>query len=527
SKARFALLGRTPLDADPPEARGVTDEAGLKRAMMGAATAAGQKPTPSGIGQQVARILANREIRATLQAIEAAGGEARYTAADVSDPSALGKALDDVRASWGPIRAVVHGAGVLADKLIAEKTPEQFRKVYDTKVGGLRALLAATRHDPIVCWAMFSSVAGRCGNVGQSDYAMANEVLNKVADDLAKGGARVKSLGWGPWRGGMVNAALEARFASLGVPMIPLDVGARMFVDELRDASGAVEIVLGGEPKAEALASEGGAREVRVAVRTHRSSHPYLADHTLAGVPVVPVALALEWMAQAARAARPDLALDALIDVKVLRGIKLDQFEGAGDWFTIVAREVTNGRGAELALEVQGAGGAKHYAATGRMRDSRDAAPSAGKSPSLKLDPWKGTIYDGRLLFHGREFQMIDDVTGISKEGLSATMRGTDALGWSGADWQVDPAAVDGGLQMALLWTQHVLGGASLPMGVGGWHVYGVPAPGPLKAVLRGSSVGRDKTVSDVSFVDSSGTVVAELRGVVAVLRPGEQPAVA
>ncbi len=70
---------------------------------------------------------------------------------------------------------------MLADKLIVDKTPAQFDRVFDTKVVGLRNLLAATSDDPLKVLCLFSSVAARTGNVGQVDYAMANEVLNKVA----------------------------------------------------------------------------------------------------------------------------------------------------------------------------------------------------------------------------------------------------------------------------------------------------------------------------------------------------------
>ena len=47
-------------------------------------------------------------------------------------------ALADVRNRLGPIAALVHGAGVLADRRIEDQTDEQFDDVYDTKVDGLR-----------------------------------------------------------------------------------------------------------------------------------------------------------------------------------------------------------------------------------------------------------------------------------------------------------------------------------------------------------------------------------------------------
>src|SRR6185437_11468946 len=205
--------------------------------------------SPGELGAAVARISANREIRATLDALRAAGSEVRYAPVDVQDEPGLRALLDEVRRAWGPITGVVHGAGVLADKLIAEKTPEQFDRVFDTKVLGLRALLAATAGDPLRFVAMFSSVAARTGNLGQCDYAMANEVLNKVAASLrrASGGSLVaKSIGWGPWEGGMVTPSLKARFDQMGVALIPLAEGARRFVAELEGSPGEIEAVVGG-----------------------------------------------------------------------------------------------------------------------------------------------------------------------------------------------------------------------------------------------------------------------------------------
>ena len=72
-----------------------------------------------------------------------------YVPCDVSDPLATAEALATVRAQWGPITGIVHGAGVLADKRLAEKTPEDFRRVFGAKVQGLRSLLAAAQSDPI------------------------------------------------------------------------------------------------------------------------------------------------------------------------------------------------------------------------------------------------------------------------------------------------------------------------------------------------------------------------------------------
>jgi hypothetical protein len=53
--------------------------------------------------------------------------------------------------------------------------------VFGTKVLGLRALLEATTEDPLQLAVHVLLRRGRFGNEGQADYAMANEVLAKVA----------------------------------------------------------------------------------------------------------------------------------------------------------------------------------------------------------------------------------------------------------------------------------------------------------------------------------------------------------
>src|SRR5262249_1176630 len=141
----------------------------------------GIKLTPRELEQQVQRVLADREIRATLAAIEATGARVSYHAIDVRDSAELGVLLSHVRTNLGPITGLVHGAGVLADARLSRKTMAQFDHVFGTKVAGLRALLDATACDALKMILLFSSVAARGGNIGQGDYAMANEVLNQVA----------------------------------------------------------------------------------------------------------------------------------------------------------------------------------------------------------------------------------------------------------------------------------------------------------------------------------------------------------
>ncbi len=162
------------------------------------------------IGEQYRLVSAQREIRRTLARIEASGARALYRAVDIRDAAAVGVRTDNryVSKLRRPVRGIIHGAGVLADARIEDKTVEQFERVYATKVAGLRALLQAVDPDELRALVLFSSSTGRFGRAGQVDYAIANEVLNKLAQQQARRlpRCRVVSVNWGPWDGGMVSA---------------------------------------------------------------------------------------------------------------------------------------------------------------------------------------------------------------------------------------------------------------------------------------------------------------------------------
>ena len=61
--------------------------------------------------------LAGQEIGETIAAIAAAGGTAHYAQLDLSDDAAVRAQVADMQARFGEITGLVHGAGVLADRL--------------------------------------------------------------------------------------------------------------------------------------------------------------------------------------------------------------------------------------------------------------------------------------------------------------------------------------------------------------------------------------------------------------------------
>src|SRR3546814_3589814 len=66
--------------------------------------------------------------------LSAAGAKVEYLACDVRDETSLGAVVDRLYAECGRIDAVLHGAGVIEDKLFADKTVESFERVLGTKL---------------------------------------------------------------------------------------------------------------------------------------------------------------------------------------------------------------------------------------------------------------------------------------------------------------------------------------------------------------------------------------------------------
>ena len=278
---------------------------------------------------------------------------------DVRDPALVTRVLDAVRSEYGPVKALIHGAGVLEDRLIVDKTPEQFARVFATKAESLEVLLNALKDEPLSYLILFSSVAARMGNRGQADYAMANEVLNKIAQKtaLARPLCRVVSFNWGPWDGGMVSPELRREFARSGVSLIPMDAGAGSMVAEMAGKPGApVEIVLGGglapaAPAVEAVPEEDareaagaeaaseGACEAPAAAEVPPPAamdllfkrevdierFPVVESNLMDGRPVFPFALMTEWLGHGALHGNPGLYLHGLDDVRLVRRIQVGE----------------------------------------------------------------------------------------------------------------------------------------------------------------------------------------------------------
>ena len=514
---RFVLLGRTPLVDEPAGCEAAQSEADLKKTLISTARARGEALAPAEIGRTAQRILAGREIRATIQALQAAGSEAVYMAADVSNHQAVSDALASIRTNWGPISGIIHAAGVIQDKRILEKTDEQWDRVVSTKLGGLLALTEATQNDPLKVCLLFSSVAGFGGNIGQSDYATANAALDEFAARIsaARPGIIAKSLAWGPWRGGMVSSALEAHFEAAGVPLIELSDGAQWMLDELR-TPGSVRVVLGGEPKHGALGAAVQTSD-QLEIVIDAQSYPELVDHSISGPPVVPVVMISEWMLGALASILPGAPYLALEDLRVRRGIMLETWPEP----TYLTVTIQPTQGSEFNLSIVDSEGKERYAAVGRQLTEMPTGPSApvGLPTASSPQPYGG------VLFHGPRFQALNPLKHLGSAGAQGELTDADGLGWTPAIRKSDPVRLDGALQLAVLVTEQIIKGASLPTRIGRLAVAlhnRAPGLGQAWSITREQS--SDQAVHDAVIEDGAGQIAAVLEGVETTRRPNWTP---
>jgi NAD(P)-dependent dehydrogenase (short-subunit alcohol dehydrogenase family) len=237
-RPRLVLVGRSPVpDAEGPETVGLMAVGDLKRALAERRKRVAEVVTPGAVEGEYRALLRARELRSNLERLSSLGARFEYHPLDVRDDSAFADLIASVYEQHGRIDGVVHAAGALGDSLLVGKSLESFDRIFDTKVRSALTLARSLRPESLRFLAFFSTVAARFGNAGQTDYAAANEVLNKLAWKLDREwDARVFAVGWGPWdEVGMANPQLMSReyLASIGFAHMPVRVGCSHFLDEL------------------------------------------------------------------------------------------------------------------------------------------------------------------------------------------------------------------------------------------------------------------------------------------------------
>jgi NAD(P)-dependent dehydrogenase (short-subunit alcohol dehydrogenase family) len=541
--ATFVLVGQTPLPELPESAHtaDLVAPADLKRALMARLAADGTKVTAPMVERAYRQLVREREMRRNVGAITATGSHVHYVALDVRDDGALTTLVRDIYDTYGRLDGLIHGAGVIEDKLVEHKSVESFDRVFETKTRSAWALARAVRPESLRFAVFFSSVAGRFGNRGQADYAAANEVVNKLAIRLNRAWpCRVSSLGWAPWdKSGMVSPELKREFAARGVALLDPRAGRQAFWQEIQQSrASAAEVVIAASAHASLVpgtppvsseepllvhgrraSAEGGGS------RWQRTLDPdidhFLADHRIDGRGVLPLAFATELMAEAAARTWPDLTVTAVHRLQLLKGIIV------GD--EPVALEITvrppvhdsdqTVTRADVEIVTPGQMPPVRYRCVVELA-YRPSGPDGIDTDTRALRPFGESLADAsaRWTFHGPLFRRLTRIDGIADNAAACGIYSSSATSGirdiARADWTIDPYVFDAALQMLLIWSRWHNDKTALPSRFQSFRRFGSLSDTPLTVRLAIQSLAGGHAIrSDVYFLDRDGRVLGVLEG--------------
>ncbi|PKM96398.1 MAG: hypothetical protein CVU84_01405 [Firmicutes bacterium HGW-Firmicutes-1] len=178
-----------------------------------------------------------------LQRLRELGAEVVYVKADVSKKNEVEKLISEAKKHYLEINGVIHSAGILRDAFLFKKTKEEMEAVLAPKVYGTLFLDQATKNENLDFFVVYSSAAGKLGNVGQCDYAFGNSFTDyycKKRDKLKAFGKRsgiTLSINWPLWKdGGMkVDKAIEKSMEDqMGLTPMDLESGMKALQDGLK-----------------------------------------------------------------------------------------------------------------------------------------------------------------------------------------------------------------------------------------------------------------------------------------------------
>lgn len=248
----FHLLDLTPApDPDDDDLRAFgTNRAGLRAELIARARAAGQKATPVSIEQELARIERRAMAAAAISAVRAAGGQAHYHRVDLTDAAGVSAVVAGIAAAHGRIDVLIHAAGLQISRRLPDKPPSEHDFVFDVKSDGWFHLMHAIGDLPVAATVAFSSVAGRFGHLGQTDYTGANDLLCKLTSNLrrTRPGTRGIAVDWTAWAGiGMATrGSIPTQMAAMGIDMLAPEAGIATVRRELTAGGTRGEVVIGG-----------------------------------------------------------------------------------------------------------------------------------------------------------------------------------------------------------------------------------------------------------------------------------------
>jgi acyl transferase domain-containing protein/acyl carrier protein len=555
SGGTFYLLDLVPEpDPENPDLkRFATDKDGLKRDLFTRIQARGERATPALVEKELAALERAQAACSAIAAVRAAGGTAHYFNVNLTNADAVAKIIKQVRELSGHIDVLLHAAGTERSHFLPDKDAREFDLVFDVKSDGWFNLLHAIGEMPLGATVAFSSIAGRFGNAGQTDYSSANDLLCKITSSFrtTRPATRGIVIDWSAWGGiGMATRGSIPKMMELaGIDMLPPEAGIPLIRRELTAGGTKGEMVIGQRlgvllnewdatggldtsateaskslpaqgPMVGKIAGVGMQSGLKVETTLDPAIQPFLHDHQIDGTPVLPGVMGIEAFAEAALCLLPGWHVAAIEDVNFLAPFKFYRNEPRAVTVeaviypqrdTLVADcRLTGRRPLPNQPEPQVT---THF--TARVRLTKQM-PTAVNVPALGLP--EGHIIEAadiyRLYFHGPAYQVVERVwwDGHRIIGLMANSLPANHLP-SKLQTLMTPRLIELCFQTAGLWEMGAQGRMGLPQ-----HIDRVSSllPAPESADTRLYAVVTSdwgRGTFDAEVVDTKGNRYLHLSG--------------
>jgi hypothetical protein len=407
------------------------------------------------VDRELAALERSKAALTAIQAVRSSGGTAFYHSLDLTDHASVEKVMKDVAERHGRIDILMHAAGLEISHFLSDKKPVEFDLVFDVKSDGWFNLLSNAGAMPVGAAVVFSSVAGRFGNAGQTDYSAANDLLCKCISNFrsARAGTRGIAIDWTAWSGiGMAaRGSIPAIMKQAGIDMLRPEAGIPIIRRELT-AGTCGELVMGQrlgilteeyDPQGGLDTSSGGPLDaalrqrgimtgevlgmglysgLTVETKLDPSKQPFLYDHQISMTPVLPGVMGIEAMAEVAKLLFPDRHVGWVEDVNFLAPFKFYR----GQPRTITVSAVFCSEGDDVVADCRLLGSrtlhgqtepevTTHFTGRVRLVSSLGQAEKESRSfqPDSAVRVGAANVY--RVFFHGPAYQVIDSAWRIGE----------------------------------------------------------------------------------------------------------------
>ena len=550
SAGTFHLLDLTPKpDADDADLqRYITDRDGLQHELFERLKQGGKKATPVAVQKLLSGFERKHAALRAIEAIEKAGGEAHYHCVDLLDGDAVEGAIEQIYERHGKIDVLVHAAGMEISHFLPDKEPSEFNLVFDVKAKGWYHLLSSIGTKTLGSAVAFSSIAGRFGNAGQTDYSAANELLAKSISNLRASRPETRGvvLDWTAWaeigmasRGSipkmMELAGIDMLNPADGIPVVRQELtagtngevvvgGALGVLEQEWDDTGGIDV---GELEESCrgvlnrrVVMMGVHRGLVVETELDPREQPFLFDHRIGGTAVLPGVMGIEGFGEVATALLPDWHIAAIEKVDFLAPFKFYRDEPRT--LTLTAQFV--GEGEEVVARCRLSGTriimgnpetTTHFTASVRLSRNEVVGQATAQAPPPAEADGKAVrdedIYE--VYFHGPTYRVLDAawrsdgmVVGRMNDALPANHRPEEM------PLVTEPRLVELCFQTAGVWQIGTTGRMGLPHHIDQVRILRRPTEpaGALYAVVTPQDDGRS---FDARVEDEGGNLYVVLEG--------------